>query len=435
MTTSPPSETDLEVPSARLERTRLWLRAIAGATDLLIVGGTPEPDVVSAMGELQKVTGAERVIIQVTRQSAPLDESQMMLRVLPEHVPARVLPLSDRWRWKLAAGELVLCQTQDLRPAERRTLYDHGIRSCALVPLKVGGILRGCTRLENAEAMDTWSPDELLALASIGTVFSNALGYREAREMLDESAMRLRRLVDNAPDMIYRMSLPDGRYEVVSPAATSMTGHTPEEFLTTPKLIERILHPGWRSYFEHQWALLLQGEVPLEYAYAIVHGQTGETRWLHQRNVLIRDAYGRPVALEGIVTDVTQRQVTEARLRSRESTLQTILSSAPIGIGFNSDRTLLMVNDELCRMTGYTSEELVGKVTDFLYPTYKEFQRVGVDLVAQLEQGTTGSVETQWVRKDGTVLDVLLSANCITPEDYALGVTFTVLDITRFRRG
>ena len=60
--------------------------------------------------------------------------------------------------------------------------------------------------------------------------------------MLDESAMRLRRLVDNAPDMIYRMSLPDGRYEVVSPAATSMTGHTPEEFLTTPKLIQRILH-------------------------------------------------------------------------------------------------------------------------------------------------------------------------------------------------
>jgi len=141
------------------------------------------------------------------------------------------------------------------------------------------------------------------------------------------------------------------------------------------------------------------------------------------------------VALEGIVTDVTQQKVAEARLRSRESTLQTILSSAPLGIGFNSDRTLLMVNDELCRMTGYTSEELVGKVTDFLYPTYKEFQRVGVDLVAQLEQGTAGSVETQWVRKDGTVLDVLLSANCITPEDCALGVTFTVLDITRFRRG
>ncbi len=320
MTTSPPSETDLEVPWARLERARLWLHAIASATDLLIVGGTPEPDVVSAMGELQKVTGAERVIIQVTRQSAPWTSSRTTLRASSSTCRRGFCrcPTAGAGNWRRASWCYARPRTSGPPNAPPSTTT--GFASCALVPLKVG-------------------------------------------------------------------------------------------------------------------RLLLQGEVPLEYAYAIVHGQTGETRWLHQRNVLIRDAYGRPVALEGIVTDVTQRQVAEARLRSRESTLQTILSSAPIGIGFNSDRTLLMVNDELCRMTGYTSEEPVGKVTDFLYPTYKEFQRVGVDLVAQLEQGTTGSVETQWVRKDGTVLDVLLLANCITPEDYVLRVTFTVLDITRFRRG
>ncbi len=435
MTTSPPFETDREVSGARLERARQWLRTIASATDLLVVGGIPEPDVIGAMGELQRITGAERVIIQITRHTAPLDESQIMLRALPEDVPVRVLELPDHWRKKLVAGELVLCDGQDLTPTERRTLHDHGIRSCILLPLKVGGILRGCTRLENVEAMGGWSPNEFLALATMGTVFGNALGYREACEMFNESNKRLQRLVNSAPDVIYRMALPSGAYEFVSPAAATVMGYTPEEFMAAPKLIERILHPGWRSYFEDQWALLLQGEVPLEYTYAIIHRQIGETRWLYQRNVLIRDARGQPVALEGFVTDVTQQKVAEARLRSRESTLQTILSSAPIGIGFNSDRTLLMVNDELCRMTGYTSEELVGKVTDFLYPTYEEFQQVGVDLVAQLEQDTTGSVETQWVRKDGTVFDVLLSATCITPEDYALGVTFTVLDITRFRHG
>ena len=435
MTTSPQPQVSNEGPWARLERAKQWLRAIASATDLLVVGGIPEPDVARAMEELQKVTGAERIIIQVTRHTAPLDETQMMLRPLPEHIPARTLPLPDRWRRTLAAGDLVLCSDQDVQADEQGCLLDHGIRSCVLVPLRVGGILRGCIRLENVAAMATGLPDELVALAAIGTVFSNALGYREAREMLDESNARLKRLVDNVPDMIYRMALPAGTYEFVSAAAAAITGHTPEEFLTTPRLVERILHPGWRSYFEHQWALLLQGEAPPEYAFAVIHGQTGETRWLHQRNVLIRDADGTPVALEGIVTDVTQQQVAEARLQTRESALQTILASAPIGMGFNSDRTMLLVNEELCRMTGYASEELVGKVTDFLYPTHEEFQRVGVDLVAQLEQGASGSVETQWVRRDGSVFDVLLSANCVTPEDYALGVTFTVLDISRFRRG
>ena len=210
-------------------------------------------------------------------------------------------------------------------------------------------------------------------------------------------------------------------------------GYPPEDLYRHPMLIQKIMHPGWRGYFEDQWARLVQGDVPPSYAYAIIHGQTGETRWLDQRNVLVRDDEGKPIAIEGSVTDVTKQKLAETRLRNREATLEIILSTAPIGVGFNSDRTMLMVNDELCRMSGYTSEELVGKVTDFLYPTYYEFQRVGLDLVAQLEQGTKGSVITQWRRKDGSVFDVLLSANCLDSADHAAGVTFTVLDITDFR--
>ena len=425
--------TDHEATLALLDRSHRWLRAVARATELLVVGGAPEPDVIAAMEALQQASSAERVCIQVTRHTAPLDETRLMLRNLPEHLPAAPLRLSERWRQALAAGELALTDVESATADERVYLTELNITVCALVPLIVGGILRGCIRLENIDPNRLVSAEEQIALAAIGAVFGNALGYREARLSLKESEDRFKRLVDNAPDAIYRMSIPDGAYEYMSPAATEITGYTPEQYVTTPRLVERMLHPGWRGYFEEQWALLLQGEAPTEFAFAIIHGRTGETRWLRQRNVIIRDSIGAPIAVEGIITDVTQQELAETRLRNREATLQSILSTTPIGIGFNSDRTLLIVNDELCRMTEYAADELVGRVTDFLYPTRAEFDRVGLELVAQLEQGVIGSIETQWVRKDGSVLDLLMYANCVTPDDYAIGVTFAVIDLASIR--
>ena len=50
------------------------------------------------------------------------------------------------------------------------------------------------------------------------------------------------------------------------------------------------------------------------YEYQIID-RSGKTRWLNQRNVLVRDERGQPVAIEGIVTDITERKRMEEALR------------------------------------------------------------------------------------------------------------------------
>jgi PAS domain S-box-containing protein len=124
----------------------------------------------------------------------------------------------------------------------------------------------------------------------------------EAEEALRESDARLRRLAENAPDMIYRMSLPDGRYEYISPASLAMTGYTPEEFYSDPGLIRRLIHPDWHEYFRKQWDALLENRAPPFYEFQIVD-KAGNIRWINQRNMLISDTTGKPAAIEGIVTE------------------------------------------------------------------------------------------------------------------------------------
>ena len=152
-----------------------------------------------------------------------------------------------------------------------------------------------------------------------------------AEETLRKSEERYRRLAENSPDMIYRMSLPDGKYEYVSPAATSIFGHSPEAWYDNPFLIREIIHPDWHSYFEAQWENLLKGHVPPTYEYKIIR-KDGSVRWINQRNILVKDDNGRPVAIEGVVTDITESKSAEEALRQNENRLRATLDATPFPI-------------------------------------------------------------------------------------------------------
>lgn len=146
---------------------------------------------------------------------------------------------------------------------------------------------------------------------------------KHARQELQISEERFRRLAENAPDMIYRMSLPDGKYEYVSPAAQTIFGYSPEEFYCTPVFIQQTIHPDWQKYFKEQWTNLLQGEMPPTYEYQIIH-KSGKVCWLNQRNILVYNKVGDTIAIEGIVTDITERKQYESDLQARLLELETI---------------------------------------------------------------------------------------------------------------
>jgi PAS domain S-box-containing protein len=121
-------------------------------------------------------------------------------------------------------------------------------------------------------------------------------------------------------------------------------------------------------------------------------------------------------------------------LRESEASLKSIFRVAPIGIGVVHQRTLTQVNDRICEMLGYTSEELIGQSARVLYLTEDDFEFVGREKYIQIRAQGTGCVETHWRRKDGSVIDVLLSSTPLDPSDWSRGVTFTALDITERKR-
>jgi two-component system sensor histidine kinase/response regulator len=146
------------------------------------------------------------------------------------------------------------------------------------------------------------------------------------------------------------------------------------------------------------------------------------------------DEYGKIYGYMGSQRDITKRKHTEEALRESEASLQSIFRAAPIGIGLVSNRILLQVNDQMCEMLGYSRDELIGKSARLLYPTAEDFEYVGKEKYGQIRERGTGTVETRWKRKDGTIIDILLSSTPIEPTDLSFGITFTALDITERKR-
>lgn len=121
-------------------------------------------------------------------------------------------------------------------------------------------------------------------------------------------------------------------------------------------------------------------------------------------------------------------------LARSEQILDSILKSAPTGIGVVEDRMLVRVNDYILDLTGYSREELIGQDARILYPTQADYDYVGTKKYRQLAEYGVGRVETRWRHKDGSIRYVILSSTPIDPADLDAGVTFTALDITDRKR-
>jgi len=148
----------------------------------------------------------------------------------------------------------------------------------------------------------------------------------------------------------------------------------------------------------------------------------------------LRDADQRVTGIFGISRDITARKQAEESLRQSEEKLRSIIRVAPIGIGVVVNRVFTEINDTLESITGYRKEELLGQSARMIYPSDEEYESVGREKYRQISECGSGTVETRFRRKDGSIINILLSSTPIDTSNLARGVTFTALDITDRKR-
>jgi PAS domain S-box-containing protein len=258
---------------------------------------------------------------------------------------------------------------------------------------------------------------------------------KQAEEVLRVSEERYRRISQITTDITYScLTGEEGVFSIdwMSGNAEKITGYTIDEVKA---------QSCWRSLvIEEDIPLFEKNVVGLSAGQSIsvefrIRHKNGEIIWVTSYAECMADAKTPGCfRLYGRLVDITERKRAEDELNKREQNLRSILQAAPIGIGFVMQRVIKGANDTLCDMLGYAGNELIGKSARILYPSEEEFEIVGRDKYAQIEKQGVGSVQTRFVRKDGRIIDVLLSSAPLNPQDLSEGVTFTAIDITERKR-
>ena len=131
-----------------------------------------------------------------------------------------------------------------------------------------------------------------------------------AEAALIESEARFARLVENVPDIIYRIGLlPEPKLEYISKAVERVCGYEPHELLMAGDAIVRTIHADDRSTLLSCLANADYSARQLRWLH-----KNGEVRWLDHRNAPIFDDAGALIAVEGAARDVTDQQQLEEQL-------------------------------------------------------------------------------------------------------------------------
>jgi PAS domain S-box-containing protein len=137
---------------------------------------------------------------------------------------------------------------------------------------------------------------------------------KQAEEALLVAEARYRTLVEQIPAIIYTANIDatsGTRY--VSPQVEAILGFTPAEWLADPELWLKQIHPDDR---ERVLAGVVQAQisdtpVPAEFRSLT---RDGRVVWLHDAARVVRDQAGRPLFMQGVTLDITDRKQIEAAL-------------------------------------------------------------------------------------------------------------------------
>lgn len=227
---------------------------------------------------------------------------------------------------------------------------------------------------------------------------------KQTEEAFRESQRALTTLMSNLPGMAYRCrNDKNWTMEFVSEGCINLTGYRPEDLVNNRAIsFGQVIHPEDR---EMAWNVIqeaLSERNPYQLAYRIITADWKE-KWVWEMGRGVFDSSGELLALEGFISDITDRKRAEEALRESEELYRSLIETSPDSITLTDlEGKFIMANRRAAALYGVEKpESLIGtSAFDVIAPEDRE--RAYENTGKVLKEGRITDVEYTLLKKDGT---------------------------------
>lgn len=214
---------------------------------------------------------------------------------------------------------------------------------------------------------------------------------REAAERLQiaaelrDSTERFRAMVETTSDWVWELDA-QGVYTYASPKGLDILGYAPDEVLGRTPF--DFMPPDEAERVGALFRSIVAGRMPFHCLENVNRHRNGHPVVLETSGVPVFDADGVFRGYRGIDRDVTERKVTERRLRESEQHLRRIIDLVPHRIFAKDDEgRFLLANRAVAEAYGMAVEDILGRHHGELHGHAQELERMRADDRAVIASG------------------------------------------------
>ncbi|MHC5174204.1 MAG: PAS domain-containing protein [Planctomycetota bacterium] len=246
---------------------------------------------------------------------------------------------------------------------------------------------------------------------------------------LRASRRYFRNLVESTSDWIWEVDA-EGRYTYVSPRVEAILGYTPEEVLG--KTPFDLMGPEEAERIRVLFVETAGRQEPFHDIINFNLHKDGHEVVLETNGMPVLDNKGNLTGYRGIDRDITTRLKVEREQKQQQAEMDSVFRASPAGIGLIRNRKMVRGNERFFEITGYPENEQIGMDPRQFYQSDEDYLAVGEKYAEAMATGFA-RIETQFVRKDQTVIDVVFYISPLDRGDAAAGFAVVMQDITEFK--
>ena len=243
----------------------------------------------------------------------------------------------------------------------REQAIKRGYASSVALPLKADGQTSGVLTIYSREP-DSFSGDEVKLLAELAddlaygiTLLRLRLAHQQSEQKLRENRSQLDLALRSASMGAWHWDI-TGNRRYFDDQACYLLGIDPTTFTGAAEEFFGALHPDDRKTVVKALARTLEKDVPYETEYRVAWPDGG-FHYIASRGKLVRDNEGRPVRLNGLIWDISERRHMEEELRKSRDDLELRVRERTAELSATVAR-LELVNAELQEFAFVASHDL-----------------------------------------------------------------------------